>query len=96
MENINENRSKLWNELESKGFTKLIGLSKDEYLHESADWERRDIPKEKEDEIKKDCLAYLEYITDVLSLKKKYDPEEAKRLHTNVTRWKPNDFPLRK
>ena len=84
-----------WKEIENKNLDKFLNITKEQFFEESEDWHRRNIPKDAEKQIQKDVLAYCEYITNVLSLKNKHDLAEAIRLHQNVLRWKPENFPLK-
>ena len=94
--NMETKNDELFDNIEKSGFAKFIGMSREEYIRGTEEWNKRDVPKDVEDQIKKDCLAYCNYIIETLTFKKKFDMEEAKRLHQNVTRWKATNFPLKK
>ena len=90
-----EKAEEFWQRMEDLGTSKFFG-SKEEYLQEVIDWKSRDIPKKDSKQIEKDTLNYIDYCLDVLKGKKKFDFEEATKLHNKVKRWKPKIYPKKK
>ena len=72
-----------------------MGLGIGKIIVEQAKWSERDLSGPRGKELQRDVLAYIDWGLSVLD-GRPYDFAEGVRLHENVKRWKPEDFPQRK
>lgn len=95
MNEILKEAEEAWRKLDELGTATLFFPNKEKYLQTVRDWESRDIPSADREQMHQDSDTWLGYCIAVLKGKREFNLQEAQELHSKVTRWKPESYPLK-
>jgi len=93
---MGEDYGKIYDDANTGGFFSASGLSKEEYLKQVAEWQRREISKEDAEKMRKAMKELIDYVMGCFSGKGKFDKEKFEQLQNAVKEFKPENFPLKK